>query len=960
MNLPVGKRKIAYLAVFIMVMGGTGAYFSIAAASGGHNSFDSSPPIASFIPSQTTVKVGGGTGGYHYTFFGNTTWCAWGDTANTTFDVGQTNAFSFGGNYNGSTDYGPSSGVCFYITLPGAPNSVELGTPYAFAATISASPGELVSYTFTQSGTYLWNIEAGVESSLQYAITVNPAPSVSVSSSANPLEMPNPPAVTFTASASGGDSPYTYQWDINGTAVSGATSSTFTHTFTGAASYSITVNVTDSLGYEITSTAFTETIYPQLKLSMTSSANPADIGKVTYTFTASGGSGTYSDYCLYVNGSKEGTFTSSTVSYTFSGAATYSVYGIVLDSADYTAQSSTIDQVISTKLAASVSTNTSKTETEIGFGIEFESTVAGGVPPYTYSWSVSDNGQTPLTGTGSDINYTNPNEAGTLSAKLTVKDSQTDTVTLYENVTVLPDLRLVNATFSNNVRWVVSEPQTIYGNLTGGLGPYTVVIDLISSPYTLSDITTSNFSWKFTPPSAGPSETANIEIYDSLDYPAPGSGYQVNDRIYSITEPQTVPFVSIAASPQKGIAPLTVDFSGFIETEMSGPVQSSYNWTFSNGVNTLTQNPVETFAAGNYTATLTADYAGEINSALVSITALPVAATFSYSPHTGGTVLTDYNFTAQIAWWVTTYNITWTFPGGTQHYGNSTHYKFSSYSPTQNVSAVISYTNGSYTSYLNVRMSPAPITADFSVPEYIPVQTLISLNATVNDPDSTQITYKWTFNGQNYTGPQQLFFLGNPQAYNITLNVTDQYGMTYSITKTVTAVIPSNDGNITISIITKTSGPDTTYDIQIYSKDGISVVEALLGSQTLSPTFLNNTDGYWYELTLNQGSYYAGSYSLEFVVFDKAAQSNSKTVTFFVSQTYGKTSGGFSLATFFGSAETEIITLIGIAATVGTAIVYSRDKKDRDTQYINLNGAVVKAKRTPGSYNKFKKRNGGN
>ena len=960
MILPVGKRKIAYLAVFIMVMGGTGAYFSIAAPSGGHNSFNGSPPIASFNPSQTTVKVGGGTGGYHYTFFGNTTWCAWGDTANTTFDVGQTNAFSFGGNYNGSTDYGPSSGVCFYITLPGSSNPVELGTPYAFAATISASPGELVSYTFTQSGTYLWNVATSVESSVQYAITVNPAPSVSVSSSANPLEMPNPPAVTFTASASGGDSPYTYQWDINGTAVSGATSSTFTHTFTGAASYSITVNVTDSLGYEITSTAFTETIYPQLKLSMTSSANPADIGKVTYTFTASGGSGTYSDYCLYVNGSKEGTFTSSTVSYTFSGAATYSVYGIVLDSADYTAQSSTIDQVISTKLAASVSTNTSKTETEIGFGIEFESTVAGGVPPYTYSWSVSDNGQTPLTGTGSDINYTNPNEAGTLSAKLTVKDSQTDTVTLYENVTVLPDLKLVNASLSNDVKWVVSEPVTIYGNMTDGLAPYTVSLiinNMAGSTGTIevaAHVSGSSFYYTFTPGNTAPSGSAlTIILYDSLDYSVAGLSY-------NLVEPQIVPYVKITASPQKGIAPLTVDFTGYIETSTSSVVNSAYNWTFSNGVSTLTQNPVETFAAGNYTATLTADSSGEINSASVSIMALPVAATFSYSPHTGGTVLTDYNFTAQIAWWVTTYNITWTFPGGTQHYGNSTHYKFSSYSPTQNVSAVISYTNGSYTSYLNVRMSPAPITADFSVPEYIPVQTLISLNATVNDPDSTQITYKWTFNGQNYTGPQQLFFLGNPQAYNITLNVTDQYGMTYSITKTVTAVIPSNDGNITISIITKTSGPDTTYDIQIYSKDGISVVEALLGSQTLSPTFLNNTDGYWYQLTLNQGSYYAGSYSLEFVVFDKAAQSNSKTVTFFVSQTYGKTSGGFSLATFFGSAETEIITLIGIAATVGTAIVYSRDKKDRDTQYINLNGAVVKAKRTPGSYNKFKKRNGGN
>ena len=94
-------------------------------------------------------------------------------------------------------------------------------------------------------------------------------------------------------------------------------------------------------------------------------------------------------------------------------------------------------------------------------------------------------------------------------------------------------------------------------------------------------------------------------------------------------------------------------------------------------------------------------------------------------------------------------------------------------------------------------------------------------------------------------------------------------------------------------------------------------------------------------------------------MFDKAAQSNSKTVSFFVSQTYGKSSGQFSLASFFGSTETEIIALLGVAATIGTAIVYSRDKKDRDTQYLNINGDVLKAKRTPGTYNKFKKRSGG-
>lgn len=972
---PFHSRAFVFFAVSVMVISGAAVYLSVSAASGNHAFVPVQPhtnPV-SFNPAETVDSTGsphGTASPEHTPFIGNASWCAVSSTTNSTFDLGQSACISFGGFYNNS--YYPSGGIFLDIYNPSVSLIKQCHTDFIASGTTSTSPPVVCSFSTT--GKYQWQLQVCIDPStneIEYSalepLIVNADPTIATptaSPSHNPLETLLPVSITFSTTESGGTSPLSYQWDINKTGVSGATSTTFTHVFSGYATYTITVNVTDATGYKVTSTALVEVIYPPLSVSLSVSPNPADIGEsVKLTASASGGSGSYSSFVFSIAGSAHSE-TTSTYTTSFSSSGSYPMNVSVTDSAGYTAYSLNTTEVVSSALAAVISSNVS--ETEVGFGVEFMSSVAGGTPPYTYSWSVSDNGQTALTGTGSDINYTDPTETGTLSAKLTVKDSQTGVYTAYKNITVLPDVELVNFSLSNSVRWVVSESVTVYGNITGGLGPYSVYLLIgatTANGVMHSNIAGPSFSYTFVPTGVEPSGgIGTIVVYDSLSYsqssPAKGpDGY--SGRCYSLSEPVIAPYVKITASPQSGIAPLTVDFTGFIETSTSGATNSPYNWTFSNGVNTLTQNPVETFPAGNYTATLTADDLGVTNSASLTITALPLPATFSYSPHTGGTVLTDYNFTAKIAYWVTAYNITWTFPDGTQQYGNITHYRFSSYSPVQNVSAEITYTNGSYTSYLNVKMTPAAITANFSIPAFLPVQTLISVNATVNDPDSTQITYLWTFNGQNYTGAQQLFYLGNPQEYNITLKVTDQYGMTYSITKNVTAVIPSNDGNITLSIIQKSNGPYTTYDIQIYSKDGISVVEALLGSQTLTPSFVNDSDGYWYQLTLNQESYYAGTYSLEFIVFDKAAQSNSKTVSFFVSQTYGKSSGQFSLASFFGSTETEIIALLGVAATIGTAIVYSRDKKDRDTQYLNINGDVLKAKRTPGTYNKFKKRSGG-
>ena len=64
----------------------------------------------------------------------------------------------------------------------------------------------------------------------------------------------------FTSTVSGGTSPYTYQWYLNGVPVSGATSNSWTFTSTSSGSYTVYLNVTDSVDVNATSPASNITV----------------------------------------------------------------------------------------------------------------------------------------------------------------------------------------------------------------------------------------------------------------------------------------------------------------------------------------------------------------------------------------------------------------------------------------------------------------------------------------------------------------------------------------------------------------------------------------------------------------------------------------------------------------------------------------------------------------------------
>ena len=132
-------------------------------------------------------------------------------------------------------------------------------------------------------------------------VTINSDPTVTASASQTTVDVGQ--SFTLSSSVSSGTSPYTYQWYSGTTAISGATSSSYSTSESTSGSYTFYVNVTDFVTYKVKSNVLTIIVDSALTASISSSKNPIDYGQsVTFTGTGSGGSGSYSNYNFYVGG----------------------------------------------------------------------------------------------------------------------------------------------------------------------------------------------------------------------------------------------------------------------------------------------------------------------------------------------------------------------------------------------------------------------------------------------------------------------------------------------------------------------------------------------------------------------------------------------------------------------------------------------------------------------------------
>jgi YVTN family beta-propeller protein len=247
-------------------------------------------------------------------------------------DQGQTSSLTSSALTTGAAPYkyqwfSKAPGVSFYSLIGGANSS-----SYNFVTSTSTATGNWSFILQVTDATH-----AAVNSTAA-TVTVNVAPTVSITPTSVTMDVGQSQVVT--SSVSGGTSPYSHQWYLNG--VANGTSSSWTFKPSSAGSYSVYVNVTDSTGVRIKSNVASVTVNAAPSITVSPSSVALGVGQSrTFNASVSGGAPPYS-YQWYLNGSLVSGATSSSWTFKPSRAGVYIIYVKTTDALNDIVQSSNV------------------------------------------------------------------------------------------------------------------------------------------------------------------------------------------------------------------------------------------------------------------------------------------------------------------------------------------------------------------------------------------------------------------------------------------------------------------------------------------------------------------------------------------------------------------------------------------------------------------------------------------
>jgi YVTN family beta-propeller protein len=223
--------------------------------------------------------------------------------------------------------FSEAPGVSSYSLIGGANSS-----SYKFVTSTSMATG---SWNFIL---HVTDATGAAVNSTAATVTVNAAPTVSITPASWTMDVGQ--SKLFTSSVSGGTSTYSYQWYLNG--VANGTSSGWTFKPSSAGSYSVYVNVTDSVGVRAKSNVAAITVNAALSATVSPASATLGVGQSkTFNASVSGGASPYS-YQWYLNGSLVSGATSSSWTFKPTSTGVYEIYVKTTDALNDVVQSSNV------------------------------------------------------------------------------------------------------------------------------------------------------------------------------------------------------------------------------------------------------------------------------------------------------------------------------------------------------------------------------------------------------------------------------------------------------------------------------------------------------------------------------------------------------------------------------------------------------------------------------------------
>src|SRR5438034_7966341 len=297
--------------------------------------------------------------------------------------------------------------------------SASGGTPpYVYAWTLSdggIGTGPTVTHSFSSPGTSeatctVTDLLLGIASASK-SVVISPLPSVAASVD-HDLAAPGT-VLTFSASPSGGDGSFTFEWTFgDGSSGSGAPA---THAYNQAGPYQATVTATDGNGGTASSSA--SVTISEIGVTAGVSPTSGDLTTVfTFTATASGGGG--SPYSFSWNFGDGATGSGPSVTHFYTAGGTYSPEVTATDGlgGSHAAPTQTVS-VTAPPAPLGATANAPRQAADVGQAVTVSCSATGGTGPHSYGGSFVGG----KTGSGSPVTYSYQS-AGAMTVTCTVPD----------------------------------------------------------------------------------------------------------------------------------------------------------------------------------------------------------------------------------------------------------------------------------------------------------------------------------------------------------------------------------------------------------------------------------------------------------------------------------------------------------------------------------------------------------
>jgi outer membrane protein assembly factor BamB len=686
------------------------------------------------------------------------------------------------------------------ISITPSSASIDIGQSKLFTSSISGGTSPFVyqwclngtavsgasgsSWTFTPNSTGPYTVYLNATDNVGFTaksntatVTVSQTPTVAISPTSAVMDVGQ--SRQFTSSISGGTLPFVYQWYLNGTAASGATSSTWTFAPTSSGLYNVHVNVTDGAGFTAKSNTATVTVNPALSVTVSPSSAVLDVGQSQlFSSTVSGGTPSYI-YQWYLNGTLVTGATSATWTFTPASAGSNSVSMRVNDGAGAQAISNTV--TVTVNIAPTVGISPSATVIDFGQSQLFTSSVTGGTLPLVYQWCL--NGTAVSGASGSSWTFT-PNSTGPYTVYLNVTDNvgvraksniASVTVNPAPSVSISPASATLDA----------GQSKQFNSTISGGSSPYYYQWYLNSAPVSGA----TNPSWTFTPASTG-SFTVYLNVTD-------GVGVTAKSNIASVT---VNPALSLSVSPASAVMDVGQS-KQFNSTVTGGTSPFVYQWYLNGTAASGATNSTWAFApssSGSYNiyvnVTDTVGFTAKSNTATVTVNP---SLSVSVSPMTAVLIVGQSQlFSSSVSGGTPSYIYQWYLNGTLVTGATSATWNFTTASVgtyqvyvkvTDGVNAVAQSPNAQLTA--NPLPQPGVIISPSSAAFDLGQSVSFTSSQTGGTPP---YTYQWYLNGSAASGATSSSWTFTPAStgsYQVYLNVTDSLNVK---AKSNTAIVTTN------------------------------------------------------------------------------------------------------------------------------------------------------------------------